>query len=337
MPESEAMLSNVASKAAAFPLIGAAVLSVALQRICAQVQSRPEVRSEMLVSTAWLEQHLNDRDLIVLHIGRDRDKFDSGHIPGSRFVRLDDLVEQRKDSLNELPPIADLQATFESLGVGERSRVVLADDVGGVLAARAYFTLDYLGHGDRVALLDGGLKTWILESRRESKQEAFVARAEFSPHPKPGILVSTSQMRQLSLGATKSASDYVLLDARPMAEYTGVVNSESIPKAGHIAGSQSLYWKKLLRSDANPHLLDAEGLRKQFEYSGAGPGKSVVTYCRTGMQSSFTYFVAKYLGYRAAMYDGSVYEWVRAAGNELVTSPAAERTSAAHQQRNLAR
>ena len=42
---------------------------------------------------------------------------------------------------------------------------------------------------------------------------------------------------------------------------------------------------------------------------GAVPGKSVITYCRTGMQSSFTYFVAKYLGYLAAMYDGSYREW----------------------------
>ena len=330
------MLNNVTCKAA-LPLIGVAVLSAAIQRIDAQEQTRPTVRSEMLVSTAWLEQHLNDRDLLVLHIGRDRDKFDSGHIPGSRFVRLDDLVEQRKDSLNELPPIPDLQATFESLGVGERSRVVLTDDVGGVLAARAYFTLDYLGHGDRAALLDGGLKTWIAESRRTSKQEASVARAEFRLHVQPDILVSTAQMRQLSLGAATGAADYVLLDARPVAEYTGVVNSESISKAGHIAGSQSLYWKKLIRSDANPHLLDPEELQKQFAYSGAGPGKSVITYCRTGMQSSFTYFVARYLGYRAAMYDGSVYEWVRAAGNELVTSPAAVRASAAHQQPNLAR
>jgi thiosulfate/3-mercaptopyruvate sulfurtransferase len=291
----------------------------------------------MLVSTTWLEQHLNDRDLVVLHIGRDRDNFDSGHIPGSRFLRLDDLVEQRKDSLNELPPVTDLLATFESLGVGERSRVVLTDDVGGVLAARAYFTLDYLGLGDRVALLDGGLKTWIAESRRASKQEASVARAEFIPHVQPDMLVSTAQMRQLSLGATKGDSDYVLLDARPVAEYSGVVNSESIPKAGHIPGSQSLFWKKLIRSDTNPHLLDPEELQKQFELSGAGPGKPVVTYCRTGMQSSFTYFVAKYLGYRASMYDGSVYEWVRTEGNELVTSPVAERATAAHQQSTLAK
>jgi thiosulfate/3-mercaptopyruvate sulfurtransferase len=337
MHKREAMLNEVTSKAAALPLIGAAVLSAAFPRICAQEQSRARVRSEMLVSTTWLEQHLHDQDLVVLYIGRDRSQFDSGHIPASRFVRLDELVEQRRDSLNELPSVADLQATFESLGVGDRSRVVLTDDAGGVLAARAYFTLDYLGHGDHAALLDGGVKTWIAESRRTSKEEPPAAHAEFSPNVHPGILVSTAQMRQLSLGAGMSASDYVLLDARPVAEHTGVVHSESIPQAGHIAGSQSLYWKKLIRSDANPQLLDPEQLQEQFKRAGARPGKSVITYCRTGMQSSFTYFVARYLGYRASMYDGSVYEWVHAAGNGLVTSPAPERAGTAHQQRHLAR
>ncbi len=102
------------------------------------------------------------------------------------------------------------------------------------------------------------------------------------------------------------------------------MKSEAVPKAGHIAGSQSLYWKKLIRSDADPRLLDPRRTATAIRYdAGASHGKSVVTYCRTGMQSSFTYFVAKYLGYRAAMYDGSVYEWVHAADNELVTSPSA--------------
>jgi thiosulfate/3-mercaptopyruvate sulfurtransferase len=329
MPEKEVMLRDVTSKAA-LPLIGAAILSAAFQRICAQEQSRPVVRSEMLVSSEWLERHLNDRDLIVLYIGRDRSQFDSGHIPGSHFVRLDDLVEQRKDSLNELPSVTDLQATFESLGVGERSRIVLTDYAGGVLAARAYFTLDYLGYGDHAALLDGGLKAWIAESRRTSNQEPPIPRAEFSPRVHPDILVSTAQMLQLSFGVRKGDPDYVLLDARPVAEHNGVVNSESVPQAGQIAGSQSLYWKNLIRSDANPRLLDPEELQGQFVRAGAGPGKSIVTYCRTGMQSSFTYFVAKYLGYRAAMYDGSVYEWVRA-GNPLVTSFAPPRAGKAHQ------
>jgi thiosulfate/3-mercaptopyruvate sulfurtransferase len=330
MPEEDPMLKDVTNKAA-LALIGAAVLGPAFQRICAQEQNRPAVRSEMLVSTSWLEQHLNDRDLVVLYVGHDRGQFDSGHIPGSRFVRLDELVEQHKDSLNELPPVEDLQAMFESLGVGDQSRVVLTGDTGGVLAARAYFTLDYLGHGDRTALLNGGLETWIAESRRTSKEETTAARAHFTPHLQPDILVSTAQMRELSLGANHGSPDYVLLDARPLAEFTGIVSSEGVPKAGHIVGSESLYWKKLIRSETNSQLLDPEQLQQQFMRAGAGHGKSVVTYCRTGMQSSFTYFVAKYLGYRAAMYDGSVYEWVRATGNELVKSPVPERTTTAHQ------
>jgi thiosulfate/3-mercaptopyruvate sulfurtransferase len=324
------MLKDVTNKAA-LALIGATVLGPALQRICAQKHSCSTVRSEMLVSTAWLEQHLNDRDLVVLYVGRDRGQFDSGHIPGSRFVRLDELVEQHKNSLNELPPVADLQATFESLGVGDQSRVVLAGDAGGVLAARAYFTLDYLGHGDQASLLDGGLERWIAESRKTSRSEIRPARAHITPHVQPEILVSTAQMRELNLGVKQGVADYVLLDARPVAEYTGMVHSEAVPEAGHIAGAQSLYWKKLIRSDANPQLLDAEQLQQQFARAGAGPGKSVITYCRTGMQSSFTYFVAKYLGYPAAMYDGSVYEWVHAADNELVTSPVPEPATTDHQ------
>lgn len=325
------MFKDVTSKAA-FPLIGATILSPMAPSMCGRVLYRETVRSEMVVSTTWLENHLKDRDLIVLQVGRDRGQFDSGHIPGSRFVRLDELVEQRADSLNELPSIADLQETFAALGVGERSRVVLVDDMGGVLAARAYFTLDYLGRGDKAALLNGGLKAWIRESRSLSKEQPAVTRAEFTPRINRDVLVSTAGMRGLSQAASEGASAFVLLDARPMAEHTGLVYSESIPEAGHIAGSQSLYWKNLIRSDTDPQLLDVEELRRQFENAGATSGTSVITYCRTGMQSSFTYFVAKYLGYRAAMYDGSVYEWVRTPGNALVRSPAPDRAITADHQ-----
>lgn len=325
------MLKDLASKVA-LPIVGAAMLCPIAPRMCGTLIGPMDVRSEMLVRTAWLEDHLHDSDLIVLQVGRDRAQYDSGHIPGSRFLSLDELVEQRPDSLNELPPVAELEETFASLGIQDRSRVILVDDAGGVLAARAYFTLDYLGHGDQAALLDGGLRTWLRESRPASRVEPRLDRAEFEPHVHPEILISTSEMRHLSQIALESpsTSESVLLDARPIAEFRGLVYSDSIPQAGHIAGSQSLYWKTLIRSDQDPELLDIAELERQFEAAGALSGKLVVTYCRTGMQSSFTYFVAKYLGYRAAMYDGSVYEWVRTSGDPLVRSPEVDRTPPTH-------
>ena len=152
----------------------------------------------MLVSTAWLAQRLNDRDLVILYVGRDRSQFDAGHIPCSRFVLLDELVEQRPGSLNELPPIVKLQAVFESLGVGNSTRVVLYGDGGGLLAARAYFTLDYLGHGDVTSLLDGGLEKWNAETRPVSREEAPPARAQLTPRLQPGIVISSSTMQRFS-------------------------------------------------------------------------------------------------------------------------------------------
>jgi thiosulfate/3-mercaptopyruvate sulfurtransferase len=282
---------------------------------------QPAVRSEMLVSTAWLQQHLNDADLVLLYIGRDRSSYDAGHIPGTRFLPLDELVEQHKDSLNELPPAAELQSLFESLGVGDNSRVVLYGDGGGMLPARAYFTLDYLGHGNRAALLDGGIEKWKSEARPTNRQSPHPAVAHLTPHIQSNVLIATSQMREITQTMTNGGSDgFVLLDARPPREFDGTVMSVAVPKAGHLPDAHSLYWKTLLRSEAVPSLLDTADLQRAYAEAGADPKKLVVTYCRTGMQSSFTYFVAKYLGYRTAMYDGSVYEWVNRAGYDLEIS-----------------
>ncbi len=311
-----------ATAKAAAVMVSAAVLGPSVHGLESSEASQASLRSEMLVSTEWLAQHLNDHGLVVLYVGRDRSQFDSGHIPGSRFVRLDELVEQHQDSLNELPPVVKLQAVFESLGVGDSTRVVLYGDGGGLLAARAYFTLDYLGHGDRTSLLDGGLEKWNAEARPSSHDELTAARAPLTPRLRPEILISSSSMQRLSRSVSSEAAPaYVLLDARPVEEFDGTVNSQAVPKAGHIAGARSLHWKKLIGSEAMPVLLDPRDLESQFARAGAERGQTVVTYCRTGIQSSFTYFVARYLGYQAAMYDGSVYEWVHAAGNDLVASP----------------
>jgi hypothetical protein len=41
--------------------------------------------------------------------------------------------------------------------------------------------------------------------------------------------------------------------------------------------------------------------------------------CRTGVQASFADLVARYLGYRVKMYDGSFVEWSKAAESDVAT------------------
>jgi len=130
-------------------------------------------------------------------------------------------------------------------------------------------------------------------------------KLEVRAHPE--VLVNIEQMDSYS----SSAHGPSIVDSRPEAEYVGDKLSEDVSKRGHIPHAMGLYWHNLVRDDAIPVLKSLAELQDAFQRSGAAPNKEVITYCRTGMQSSFSYFVAKYLGYNARMYDGSFYEWSR--------------------------
>ncbi|MBV9146275.1 MAG: hypothetical protein JO065_10185, partial [Acidobacteria bacterium] len=176
-----------------------------------------------------------------------------------------------------------------------------------VMAARAYFTLDYLGLGNNAALLDGGIEKWRSEHRPTTKERPNVQPGKLHIHVQQDALVDTAFMNAVA----RSSSAFVLLDARPKPEYTGLRLSEGITESGHIPGARSLYWQDLLVPGDVPQLLPISELKDKFVSAGADPGVAVITYCRTGMQSSFDYFVAKYLGYRVQMYVGSFYEWTK--------------------------
>ena len=265
------------------------------------------LRKEMLVSTAWLATHLHDPNLVVLCIVDDEGFYSSGHIPGSTMVRLSDILTTRSGIPNELPSISHLQDVFQNAGVGNNSRIIIYGERSGMLAARAYFTLDYLGVADRAALLDGGIEKWRTERREESTVALPVRVTKLEVRTHPEVLVNIEQMDAYS----RSIPGPAIVDSRPHSEYVGNELSEDVPKRGHIPHAEGLYWRNLLRNEALPSLKPPDELRDLFRASGAAPGKQVITYCRTGMQSSFSYFVAKYLGYKVRMYDGSFYEWSR--------------------------
>ena len=270
----------------------------------------PAVRSDMLVSTAWLAEHLNDPNIVILQVSRDRTAYDAGHIPGARFLALSGIVVTRDGILNELPPAATLKSLFENAGVSDGSRVILYGDASVLPATRAYFTLDYLGHG-AAALLDGGLHKWTSESRPLAKETPEVKQGRLTPRPRPEVVVNINAVKDLSYAATNApAASPVLVDARTAGEFAGTTAASSeIPRPGHIPGAANLYWIQTQASKDDMTLLPEADLRKLYESIGVTPDRPVVTYCNTGMQASQSYFTLKYLGYDTHMYDGSFSEW----------------------------
>ncbi|HYG99124.1 MAG TPA: sulfurtransferase [Terriglobales bacterium] len=305
--------------------IGVAVLlATALVSLNAFAQRRsvsiPPLRSKMIVTTDWLADHLRNPKVVVLHVGRNRADYDAGHIPGARFLSLSDIAIVRDGIPNELPPVADLRKAFERVGVGDDTRAILYDEQDGLLAARAYFTLDYLGHGDRAALLDGGIEKWRSEERPVTNDFPKVEPASFTPKVNPKVLVKLPEVRRISAAASAGNSSTVLIDARPAEEFSGEKPGDAVTRAGHIPGARNLFWMENLESSDKPELKPPPELRKMWKAAGAVPGKRVVTYCRTGVQASHAYFTAKFLGYDAAMYDGSFLEWSNASDTKVKRS-----------------
>jgi thiosulfate/3-mercaptopyruvate sulfurtransferase len=274
--------------------------------LVSQGNSGPKLRPEMLVTTAWLTENLSEPDVIVLCINSTPEFYTKGHIPGARQIKLDDIAVTRDGIPNELPSVETLQHVFAAAGVSNSSRVVLYGERFNLFAARAYFTLDYLGVAARVALLDGGLEKWTAERRPLSTEIPQAKTTTLVVSPRPEILVDTKTMRELS---QKKPGSVTLVDARPTKEFTGEQRSEDVAKAGHIPGAKGLYWMDMLVSRQNPVLKPEAELRRIYSELNAKTDQPLVTYCRTGMQSSFDYFVAKYLGYEPSMYDASFFEW----------------------------
>ena len=257
----------------------------------------------MLVETGWLADHLNDPNLVIVQVGNDKAAYDAGHIPGARFVSMKDLVVAQNGVPNELPAAANLKAAFEAAGVSDNSRVILYSEGAVLPATRAYFTLDYIGHGDQAALLDGGLDKWKAENRPVTTQAAKAGGGHLTLRPRPETVVSTAAVKDLSFSALQDANDApTLLDVRSANMFSG--NSD---RAGHIPGSVNLDWTTT--QSKGSELKSAETLKALYEAAGVDPSKPVVTYCNSGMQASQSYFVLKYLGYDARLYDGSMSEW----------------------------
>ena len=265
-----------------------------------------------LVSAEWARRHRADSNLVVLSPGSNRAAFDSAHIAGARFVAMGSLTIRRGEILTELPPLAQLDSLLESLGVGPRGRIVLYGETLPV--TRLYFTLDYLGLGERVSVLDGGLAAWRATGGPVTAEPTPApVRTTLSLTPRPELLADAQWV-----DAHRRDSLVSVLDTRTKEEFEGTRLEEAVARPGHIPGAVNLNWTATI---ADGKFLEPGALRQLLAGVGATPGKSLVTYCRVGSRASVLYFVGRLLGYQVRLYDGSMNEWAGRPELPMATGP----------------
>lgn len=261
-----------------------------------------------LVSTNWLAQHLGDPDLVPVDCswfmpasGRDaRAEYLNAHIPGARFLDLDELSDGGNPAPHMLPSADIFGRAMETLGVDRSDRIVAYDNSPLRTAARGWFMFRHFG-AERVAILDGGFQKWTGEQRPTEGGEPEQRKASFAAAERRGDVVAMSHLL--------AGMDGPLLDARSRARFDG---SESDPRpgvaAGHMPGARNLPYATLYHEDGTFKAPDE--LRRLFAEAGVDPERPFVASCGSGVTANSLIFAARLLGNGdARLYDGSWSEW----------------------------
>lgn len=276
-------------------------------------------RDENLVSTEWLDAHLDAPDVIVLDASwylptEDRDAFaeyKEGHIPGALFFDIDAHSDKASDLPHMLPNTVAFSSAMRKLGIGDGQKLVVYDGAGLFSAARVWWTFKVMGVSD-VVVLDGGLPKWVAEGRQLDPGVEKRMERHFSARLDHGRVRDLSAMKTI----VETGREQVL-DARPAGRFTGdVAEPRPNTRSGHMPGALSLPFTELL--DDQRCFKSDDALKAVFEGVGVDLTRPIVTSCGSGVTAAVLALGLEIIGAHSyALYDGSWSEW----GQESLDTP----------------
>ena len=265
-----------------------------------------------LAGTGDLSGHLDDPDWIVFDCRHDlaapergRAEYAQSHIPGARFLHLDEDLSAPKTGKNGRHPLPDPERLAEKLGragVDSRKQVIAYDAQGGMVAARLWWLLRWLGHLP-VAVLDGGWTQWVAEGRQQTADVPRPQPGRFEGRARNDCWVGPHFVRE-HLGDETT----VLVDARAPDRFRG--QNETIdPVGGRIPYARNRPYRDNL--DASGRFKTPEALNAEFKalLGKTGP-RQAVNYCGSGVSACHNLLAMEVAGLPGArLYPGSWSEW----------------------------
>src|SRR5690349_24874772 len=131
---------------------------------------------EMIVSTQWVADHLDDPGLVVAESDEDVLLYETGLIPGA--VKLDWHTELNDPVTRDYVDGAGFARLMSDKGITPGTTLVLYGDKNNWWAAYALWVASLFGHPD-LRLLDGGRAKWIAEGRPVSTDAPARARTNY--------------------------------------------------------------------------------------------------------------------------------------------------------------
>jgi thiosulfate/3-mercaptopyruvate sulfurtransferase len=256
--------------------------------------------SNHLIEPDDLQARLGEDNLIIVDLCNQA-LYNQKHVPGAVHLPGNFLVSGQPPVPGACPSLEQLQKVIAYLGIDSDKQVVIYDDEGGGWAGRLAWTLDLLGLPNW-SYLNGGIVPWVKEGfATESgavQPNSIETQVSFA---NPGARITEQQITQ-ALGS----ENFAIWDARSPGEYSG--DMVRAARGGHIPGAINLEWTQLM--DQQNNLRIRSDAQQMLDSLGLTSDKEIATHCQSHHRSSFTYMVARILGYKNIRgYDGSWAEW----------------------------
>jgi len=226
-----------------------------------------------------------------------RREYEASHISGAVFVDLHtQLAGGSGGGRHPLPTVDQFTTLLSSLGISPSTFVVAYDSAGGAIAARLWWMLRSIGHG-QVAVLDGGFPAWVAIGGEVDDETPVHAVTNYpAVEGWTGVVDVDGVAESASLGGT-------IVDSRAGERFRGEVEPID-PKPGHIPGAINHFHGDNL--DDSGHHRPLGELAQSWEAIGESP----IVYCGSGVTACHNLLVLSLVGVtEARLYPGSWSEW----------------------------
>src|SRR5438128_8561266 len=138
------------------------------------------VDPQVLVSTGWVAEHLNDPKVKLVEVDVDTTSYDKGHLKNAvGWNWQTQLCDRVRRDIIDPRSFAEL---CRNEGIKPDDTVVFYGDNNNWFAAWAFWQFKMNGHKD-VRLMNGGRKKWELEKRDLSTEPPRITKSSY-PAPK---------------------------------------------------------------------------------------------------------------------------------------------------------
>jgi thiosulfate/3-mercaptopyruvate sulfurtransferase len=211
-----------------------------------EITQKGYAHPEALVSTQWVQEHLDDPKVRIVESDEDVLLYDIGHIPNA--VKID-WVEDLNDSLvrDYLDPEHFARLMSEK-GISPETQVVFYGDKNNWWATYALWVFRLFGH-DNVVVMDGGRVKWEAEEKEMTQEVPSFPRTDYPvPTRDDEKIRAFKEDVERHIEARKP-----LVDVRSPGEYSGELlhmpdyPQEGALRGGHIPGAANVPWARAVR------------------------------------------------------------------------------------------